>query len=307
MKAITEKLLEVVSDFKGKLWEKSAYSVREDGGCAAIHSTQHTHITPKPDGGGLDITVDEGTQGETVYIPACITHGGVDEVVYNDFHIGKNADITIYAGCGVHVEGEEGSRHSGIHRFFLAEGAKVHYIEKHAGEGQGEGKKVLDPQTWFELGEGSLLEMDTTQLGGVDRTCRITKGKVGKDARLLVRERLLTEKDQQADSQFEVDLMGENSGCDLVSRAVAKDQSHQDFSSLIRGFATCTGHTACDALLMGQGTVDAAPRLAARCEDASLIHEAAIGKIAGEQLWKLQTLGLTREEAEERLVAGFLK
>ena len=153
----------------------------------------------------------------------------------------------------------------------------------------------------------SLLEMDTTQLGGVDRTCRITKGKVGKDARLLVRERLLTEKDQQADSQFEVDLLGENSGCDLVSRAVAKDQSHQDFSSLIRGFATCTGHTACDALLMGQGTVDAAPRLAARCEDASLIHEAAIGKIAGEQLWKLQTLGLTREEAEERLVAGFLK
>ena len=188
--------------------------------------------------GGLDITVDEGTQGETVYIPACITHSGVDEVVYNDFHIGKNADITIYAGCGVHVEGEEGSRHSGIHRFFLAEGAKVHYIEKHAGEGQGEGKKVLDPQTWFELGEGSLLEMDTTQLGGVDRTCRITKGKVGKDARLLVRERLLTEKDQQADSQFEVDLMGENSGCDLVSRAVAKDQSHQDFSSLIRAPAT---------------------------------------------------------------------
>ena len=149
MKAVTEKLLKVVSNFKGKLWEKSAYSVREDGGCAAIHSTQHTHITPKPDGGGLDITVDEGTQGETVYIPACITHGGVDEVVYNDFHIGKNADITICAGCGVHVEGEEGSRHSGIHRFFLAEGAKVHYIEKHAGEGQGEGKKVLDPQTWL--------------------------------------------------------------------------------------------------------------------------------------------------------------
>ena len=245
-------------------------------------------------------------QGESVAIPACVTHSGVDDLVYNDFYIGQGADVTIIAGCGVHTETGEAARHNGIHRFLIEKGAHVKYIEKHVGLGDAPGMRYIDPVTEIYLDEGAVLEMDTAQIGGVDRSTRLTKGRLAANARLLIRERLLTEKDQVAKTDFEVVMEGENSGVDLISRAVARGNSHQEYRSVITGNAPCTGHSECDAIIADNATVDAAPELKAHDQNAALIHEAAIGKIAGEQIMKLRTLGLTEEEAEAKIVEGFL-
>lgn len=305
MNNITKKLLDMVSDWKGGF--DGAFNIREDGECAGRQSTEHVEIRSKAGLPGLEIHVKPGTKGETVYIPACVTHGDLDDLVYNDFFIGEGADVTIVAGCGVHNEEDSEARHNGIHRFFVGKGAQVRYLEKHIGTGRGAGARVIDPVTEVELSEDALLEMDTTQLGGVDRTRRVTKGKLAARARLIIRERLMTDGSEQAKTDFEVELNGEDSGVDLVSRSVAKGHSHQEYRSRIIGNARCTGHSECDAIIAGEGTVSAAPELAANHGDAELIHEAAIGKIAGEQILKLRTLGLTEEEAEERIIAGFLK
>lgn len=304
MNEITKKLLKTVSDWTGAF--EGAYNIREDGGCAGRQSTEHIKISSKTDKPGLDITILPGTTRESVSIPACVTHGDVDDLVYNDFFVGENADVTIVAGCGVHTETGEPARHNGIHRFFLEKGAHVKYIEKHIGTGKGSGIRTIDPVTEAELAEDSVLEMDTAQIGGVDHTIRKTSAKVGKGAKLLIRERIFTEKEQTAKTEFEVTLDGEGSGTDLISRSVAKDHSCQSYVSTIIGNAACSGHSECDAIIAGNGIVDASPRLCAHNSDASLIHEAAIGKIAGEQILKLQTLGLTEQEAESKIIEGFL-
>lgn len=305
MKSITQTLLELVSDWKDGF--SGAYNIREDGGCAGRQSTKNIEITSKEDLPGLNIRIRPGTKGETVYIPACVTHGDVDDLVYNDFYVGRDADVIIVAGCGVHTDDEESARHNGIHRFFLEENAHVVYQEKHVGTGKGKGLRSIDPVTEATLAEGAVLEMDTSQIGGVDRTYRSTSATLKAGAKLLIHERLLTEKEQTAKTEFEVRLDGEDSGVDLISRSVARDHSHQEYRSRIVGNTRCTGHSECDAIIVGEGTVSAAPELSANHADASLIHEAAIGKIAGEQLLKLRTLGLTEEEAEAKIVAGFLK
>ncbi len=308
MNKITEKLLGIISDIDGKL-DGVAYNIREDSSCAAKHSTENIELVSKEGGSGLDIYIKAAAQDEKVYIPACITKSDVDDLVYNDFHIEDGAKVTIVAGCGVHVDGEEGSKHSGIHRFFVGKDAEIKYIEKHVGlkdEEIKDGLVTIDPETYVEIEEGGYLEMESTQIGGVDRTYRKTSGKLAKDAKLVIKENILTEKDQTAETIFDVDLDGEDSGVDLISRSVAKDKSYQKYYSVIRGNAKSTGHSACDAIIVGEGTVDAAPELSANDPDAMLIHEAAIGKIAGDQLLKLQTLGLTEEEAEETIIKGFL-
>ncbi len=305
MNAITEKLLGIVSDFKGSF--QGAFNIRENGQCAGRQSSPNIHIESKTDRPGIDIHVLPGTKGETVYIPACVTHGDVNDLVYNDFFIGKNADVRIVAGCGVHTENEEEARHNGIHRFFLEKGARVVYEEKHVGTGKGTGAKRIDPVTEVTLDEDAYLEMDTVQLGGVDSTVRKTSGVLGARAKLIVRERIMTDGEETAKTDFKVTLKGEDSGVDLMSRSVAKGHSHQEFISSIRGENRCTGHSECDAILVDGGTVGAAPMLEAYHVDAALIHEAAIGKIAGEQILKLRTLGLTEEEAQEKIIAGFLK
>ena len=305
MNHIAEQLLKMVSDWQGSF--EGAYNIREDGGCAARQSTDHIKIESKTDKPGLDIRVLPGTKGETVSIPACVTHGDIDDLVYNDFYIGEGADIVVMAGCGVHTDGEGEARHNGIHRFFLGKGARVKYIEKHVGTGKGRGVRSIDPVTEIALEEGAVLEMDTSQIGGVDRSVRTTKAILAAGAKLYIHERLLTEFEQQAKTDFVVELNGEDAGVDLISRSVARDDSHQAYRSRIIGNARCTGHSECDAIIAGNGKVDAAPELIANHEDAGLIHEAAIGKIAGEQLLKLRTLGLTAKEAEEKIVAGFLK
>lgn len=306
MDKITDELLKLIADIKdGKL--EGAYNIRENGMCAARQSTEHIRIESKTDAPGLEIHVLPGTKGETVRIPACVTRGNVNDLVYNDFYIGEGADIEIIAGCGVHTDTEEEAFHNGIHRFFLAKGASVVYREKHIGTGKGTGRKRIDPVTEAFLEEDSRLEMDTIQLRGVDSTVRKTKATLGAHAQLVVRERIMTDGEETARTDFEVVLEGEDSGADLVSRSVARGNSHQEFFSCIRGMGRCTGHSECDALLAEHGTVNAAPSLDARSMEASLIHEAAIGKIAGEQIQKLRTLGLTEEEAEETIISGFLK
>lgn len=305
MLKITDEILRIVSDFTGTF--KGAYNIRENGECAGRQSTENIKIESKTDGPGLVIHVNPNTRDENVYIPACVTHSDVDDLVYNDFYIGENADVVIIAGCGVHADGEGDARHNGIHRFFLEKGAHVVYKEKHIGSGNGSGAKRIDPVTEVYLKEDSVLEMDTIQLGGVSSTVRKTSGTVGDRARLVVRERIMTDGNETARTDFDVVLEGEDSGTDLISRSVAKGDSYQEFNSWIRGRNRCTGHSECDAILADNGTVNAAPSLEASHVDAALIHEAAIGKIAGEQILKLQSLGLSEEEAEQKIISGFLK
>lgn len=304
MNEISRQILEKIAGFTGKF--EGAYNIREDGGCAGRQSSENVRIENKADKPGLEIHVAPGTRGESVFIPACVTHGDVDDLVYNDFYIGQGAEVTIVAGCGVHTETGEPARHNGIHRFFLEKGSKVRYEEKHIGSGKGTGLKSIDPVTEVYIGEEASLEMDTSQIGGVDRTLRKTSAWIERGGKLLVHERLLTEKEQTADTEFMVELKGEDSGADIISRSVARDSSRQNYVSTIIGSAPCSGHSECDAIIDGSATVDASPRLYARHTDAALIHEAAIGKIAGEQILKLRTLGLTEEEAEARIIQGFL-
>ena len=305
MNDITEKLLEIVSDWDGKF--KGAYNIRENSGCAGRQYSENIRIESKTDNPGINIFISSKAQKETVYIPACVTHGGVEDLVYNDFFVEEGADVIIVAGCGVHSDDEEEARHNGIHRFFVGKNAKVLYKEKHIGTGKGAGAKRIDPVTDATLDENAYMEMDTSQLGGVTSTSRTTNAKLGAGAKLVIRERLLTDGDERAKSVFNVSLDGDGSAADLVSRSVARGNSYQEYISVIEGNCRCTGHSECDAILAENGRVNASPALNAACIDASLIHEAAIGKIAGEQIIKLCTLGLTEEEAERKIIEGFLK
>lgn len=306
MDSITEKLLGIVSE-RNVISFKGAYNIRENSGCAGRQSSKNIKIENKSDNPGIVIKIGSGAQKETVYIPACVTHGGVNDLVYNDFYVEDGADVIIVAGCGVHSDDEEEARHNGIHRFFIGKNARVLYKEKHVGTGTGSGAKRIDPVTDVVMEENSYMEMDTMQISGVTSTNRLTTAKLGAGAKLVIRERLLTDGNETAKSDFSVSLDGEDSGVDLVSRSVAKGNSYQEYHSVIKGNCRCTGHSECDAILADNGRVNAAPELYAGNIDASLIHEAAIGKIAGEQIIKLRTLGLTEEEAEQKIIDGFLK
>ncbi len=305
MNKITESLLNLVSDWSEDF--DGAFNIRENGQCAGRKSSPNILIQSKKDAPGLEIHISPAAQKETVYIPACVTHGDVDDLVYNDFFVGEGADVTIVAGCGVHTEDGHDARHNGIHRFFLEKGAHVLYQEKHVGTGTGSGAKIIDPVTDATLAEDAVLEMDTLQLGGVDKTVRKTRATLAARARLTIRESLMTDGAETAETEFEVSMDGEDSGVDLVSRSVAKGHSRQHYHSVIKGNCRCTGHSECDAILVDHGAVSAAPELYAGNVDAQLIHEAAIGKIAGEQIVKLRTLGLTEEEAESKIIEGFLR
>ena len=286
---------------------EGAYSLRINGKLHGKNSSENIQIVTKEDKPGIDIYIKAGTKNESVHIPVILSHTGLKELVYNDFHIGEDCDITIVAGCGIHNGGSDDSEHSGIHSFYLSKNARCKYIEKHYGEGDGNGKNVMNPTTYVELEENSYMEMETAQIKGVDSTRRVTTGKVMKNATLIVREKIMTHGTQFAETEFDVDLCGDGAGTHVISRSVAKGKSSQRFVSRIKGNARCTGHTECDAIIMDEATVAAIPEILAHDPEASLIHEAAIGKIAGEQLIKLMTLGLTEKEAEEEIVNGFLR
>ena len=305
MDQIQKRLLEEVADLHEV--PQGAYSLRINGQLHGKNDSENITIVKKEDKPGIDIYIRPGTKNESMHIPVLLSQSGLKEVVYNDFHIGEDCDVTIVAGCGIHNGGSAESEHSGIHAFYLAKNARLKYVEKHYGEGDGNGRNVMNPTTIVVMEEDSYMEMETAQIKGVDSTERSTTATLASGATLIVREKIMTHGDQFAKTDFTVDLNGENCGAHVVSRSVAKDKSRQSFLSHVRGNNKCSGHTECDAIIMDDAQVIALPQIEANHVDASLIHEAAIGKIAGEQLIKLMTLGLSEKEAEEQIVNGFLK
>lgn len=305
MDKIQERLLAEVADLHDV--PEGAYNIRANGQLSQRNTTANIDIVSKTDKSGIDIHIKPGTKKESVHIPVIISSSGLSEVVYNDFYIGSDCDVVIIAGCGISNCGTQDSQHDGVHRFYVGEGARVKYVEKHYGEGDGQGKRIMNPATEVYMEKNSYMEMEMVQIKGVDSTKRSNTAKLNEGATLIVRERLMTHGSQLAESFYEVELNGDNSSADVVSRSVAKDNSEQIFYSKLTGNAQCTGHTECDAIIMDDAKIQAIPGLTANNIDAALVHEAAIGKIAGEQIIKLMTLGLTEKEAEDQIVSGFLK
>lgn len=305
MNKIEQDLLKTISDIDGEI--QGAYNIRKDGQGIERKVTENVNIVTKQDVSGIDIFVKENTKFEIVHIPVIITQSGLKDVVYNDFHIGKHANVTIIAGCGIHNDHHEDSQHDGIHRFFLEEGAKVTYIEKHYGEGDGTGKRILNPVTEVYLEDGASLNMESIQIKGVDSTVRETRGELKSNTNFIVTEKIMTHGNQYAETLFDVSLNGENSSTHVTSRSVATEDSKQKFISKVSGNNQCFAHVECDAIIKDNACVQAIPEITANHIDANLIHEAAIGKIAGEQLIKLMTLGLSEKEAEQEIINGFLR
>lgn len=307
MDSIQKDLLLQIADLHGT--PEGAFNIRGNGESLGRNTTANIDIVTKTDGkSGIDIYIKSNTKNESLHIPVIISKAGLQEVVYNDFYIGDNADVVIVAGCGIHNCGgvDMTSRHDGVHSFYVGKNAKVKYVEKHYGEGDGNGQNVMNPTTIVYLDENAEMTMETTQIKGIDSTKRITKAEMKAGANFIVKEKLYTHGKQSADTDFVVDMQGEGCRADIMSRSVAAEQSRQNFVSTMNGNAPCHGHTECDAIIMDNASVTAAPCLSANHIDAELIHEAAIGKIAGEQLTKLMTLGLTEKEAEEQIIKGFL-
>ena len=286
---------------------EGAFNIRANGESAMRNTTANIDIVSKENGSGIDIKIKPGTKNESVHIPVVMSQSGLKEVVYNDFYIGEDSDVIIVAGCGIDNCGTQDSEHDGIHRFYVGKGARVKYVEKHYGSGDGTGKRLLNPGTEVYMEENSTMEMEMVQIKGVDSTKRDTKAELKEGARLVVHERLMTHGTQDAYSIYNVSLNGDGSSADVVSRSVARDQSFQKLDLCVTGNAACSGHTECDSIIMDQGRILAVPSLEANSTEAALVHEAAIGKIAGEQITKLMTLGLTEAEAEEQIINGFLK
>lgn len=305
MEQVDKSLLKEISDIDGEI--KGAYNIRKNGKGIERKVTDNVNIVTKEDKPGIDIFVKENTKFEFIHIPVIITESGLNDVVYNDFYIGKNANVVIIAGCGIHNDHHKNSQHDGIHRFFLEEGAKVKYIEKHYGEGSGDGKRILNPVTEVHLKKGANMEMETVQTKGVDSTVRRTTGVLEDDTNLLISEKIMTHGTQTAKTIFTVELNGENSSTKVTSRSVATEKSVQQFESHVTGNTKCFGHVECDAIIKDEAKVIAIPSIIANNVEANLVHEATIGKIAGEQLIKLMTLGLNEKQAEQEIINGFLK
>lgn len=305
MNSIEKDLLKIIADMDGVT--EGAYNIRANGASAARNTTENVDIKNKTDKPGIDIIIRPCTVGEVIHIPVVISESGLNDLVYNDFIIGDNSDVTIMAGCGIHNCGDEESRHDGIHTFFVGKNAKVKYVERHYGEGDGKGGRNMNPTTVVNVAQGGYIEMETSQIKGIDNTRRVTRATLAEDATLVIRENIMTHGEQRAETDFSVDMNGENSSANVVSRSVACDNSYQEFRSNINGNSKCHGHTECDAIIMDSAKVSAIPEINANHIDASLIHEAAIGKIAGEQLIKLMSLGLTEKQAEQEIINGFLK
>ena len=305
MDKILETLLEKVADLHGV--PSGAYNIRENGKAVGRNTTANIDIVSRKDGSGIDVHVKPGTKNESVHIPVILSQTGFTELVNNDFYIGDGADVTIVAGCGIHNGGSAASRHDGIHRFFIGKNAKLKYVEKHYGEGDGNGERIMNPRTEITMEEGSYMEMESVQIKGIDSTKRETIAHLGANARLVVQERLMTHGNQTAESDFDVSMDGENSSANIVSRSVARDHSYQKFFSNLQGNNLCAGHTECDAIIMDDAKISSIPEIDARHVDAQIIHEAAIGRINDEQLVKLRTFGMTEEEAEAVIIESFLK
>ena len=286
---------------------QGVYNIRKNGESIARNSDSDIQIIPKQDKNGIDIIVKPNVKNKSIHIPVIVTQGNFNDMVYNDFYIGENAEVYIVAGCGIHNPTDNKSEHDGIHSFYLSKNCKVKYVEKHLAIGEGKGGKVLNPVTKIEMQNGSHFEMETLQLGGVTSSVRKTKATLYDDTKLVIKEKILTTDHQLADTKFDVDLKGKNSSVEVISRSVAKDKSKQKFVSNIIGNNECFGHVECDGILMDKAVIESTPKIVAKDVNATLVHEAAIGKIAGEQMTKLMSLGLSQQEAEALIIKGFLK
>lgn len=305
LNSIDKELLETVADLHSI--PEGAYNIRKDGKLVSRNVSANINITTKNDKPGIDIFIKDNTKNESVHIPVIVTEAGLKDLVYNDFYVGKNCDVVIVAGCGIACGTSEDEGHDGIHSFHIGENSKVTYVEKHFANGKGTGKRVLNPTTIVELDKNAYMKMETIQISGVTSAVRTTNAMLDDGAKLEINEKIMTDGEQYAETNFNVDLNGKDSSTHVVSRAVAKDKSHQIYKSVVNGNNKCFGHTECDAIIMDKANIVAKPELTAKSTDASLIHEAAIGKIAGEQIIKLQTLGLTEQEAEQEIIKGFLR
>ena len=282
-----------------------AFNLRENGKGVERKSSANIEIVPKTDKSGIDIIINPGTVNESVHIPVIITESGIKDLVYNDFYVGDNSDVLIVAGCGIHNNGDDASEHNGIHTFHIGKNAKVRYVEKHIGVGQ-KGDKILNPVTQVYMEDNSYMLMETTQLGGVSSSVRRTEGNLQNNAKLVIKEKILTDNKQIAKTEFDVQLIGKNSSCEVISRSVTRGESKQEFLSRLTGKNECFGHVECDGILLDKSKIISTPEIVAECVDATLVHEAAIGKIAGDQIIKLMSLGLTDKEAEDMIIQGFL-
>lgn len=299
-------LLESIADMHG-IPTAGAYNIRKNGQGVERHSTENITIEPKKDKPGIDIIVKPGTKGERVHIPVILTETGIDDLVYNDFYIGDWADVDIVAGCGIHNCGSEKSEHDGIHTFHIGKHARVRYVEKHYGEGEGTGERILNPTTVVEMAENSYCEMEMVQIKGVDSTERDTTASLKAGAKLVINEKLMTHGKQYARSDVVINLDGEDASAQIISRSVAKDESEQIFYPRAVGNAPCRAHVQCDSIIMDNAKIRSIPEISANHALAQIVHEAAIGRINNDQLVKLQTFGMTQEEAEEVIIQGFLK
>ncbi|MEG0470056.1 MAG: SufD family Fe-S cluster assembly protein [Longicatena sp.] len=306
MEKMEKELLHTIADIKGFM-PGSAFNLRKNGQGVERHSTENIKIQAKTDKPGIDIIIASNTIGENVHIPVILTDSGINDLVYNDFYIGENADVEIIAGCGIHNDGCHPSQHDGIHVFHIGKNAKIKYVEKHYGEGTGSGERILNPQTIIHMEEGSFAQMDMSQIKGVDSTKRNTEAYIGTNAKLVINEKLMTHGKQEAISDVSVHLNGEDSVVQIVSRSVGKDESIQTFHPIAVGNNKSRAHIQCDSIIMDHAKISSIPEIAANHVDAEIIHEAAIGKINNDQLLKLQTFGLNSEEAEKVIVEGFLK
>lgn len=304
MSQVDIRLLREIADLEGT--PKGAYNIRKNGKLDSRSTTANIDIVTKEDKPGIDIHIKAGTKHQSVHIPVLITESGLDELVYNDFFIGPDCDVVIVAGCGIHNAGSQKSEHDGVHTFYVGENSKVQYVEKHYGEGEGTGERIMNPQTVVYLEKGASIQLDTTQLRGVDSTKRYTKVVVKEGAEAVINEKLLTHGKQVAESEMDIILAGKEASGRVISRSVAQDQSQQTFYPRVIGDAAGFGHVQCDSILMDSAKIQSIPAITANHPDAQLIHEAAIGRIAGDQILKLMTLGLTEEEAEEEILNGFL-
>ena len=305
MNKVEDKLLSELD--QSKYEEADAYNIRVDGKSTRRKVSPYIEIESKTDKNGINVYIKDDTKFGIVHIPVLLTKSGLKDVVYNDFYIGKNANVIILAGCGIHNDLHEDSEHDGIHRFFLGENSTVKYTEKHYGEGSGNGKRILNPTTEIYMKKDSSMTMNTTQIKGVDDTFRKTYAELDQNATLVINEKILTNNANIAKTEFNIELNGKDSSTHVVSRSVATDSSYQEFISKVAGNTKCYAHVECDAILKDNGNVLAIPEIYAKSVDANLIHEAAIGKIAGEQLLKLMSLGMSEKEAEEAIITGFLK
>ena len=301
---ISREMLSIIADMNEDT--PGAVNIRSNGCLACRNNTEHVTISTKTDKPGIDIRVDADSKNERVFIPVVVTEEGLIDTVYNDFFIGENADVTIVAGCGIHNGGSHDAEHDGIHRFFCEKGSHVKYVERHYGEGEGSGSRVLNPQTEVYLEEGAFIEMEMTQIGGVSSAVRKTSGELKKDSRIVITEKLFTEGDQNVTSDVDFKMIEDGATVRIISRSVGRGNSTQLFRPIVTGMASCRGHVQCDSIIMDNAHITSVPAIDAQSTGAELVHEAAIGKIAGEAITKLMTLGLTEEEAEEQILQDFL-